>query len=440
MKKDFFDDSFEGYLKRNADQLRMRPSENVWKNIEKNRNRQRRRITIGSAVFFLTASLFSYFSLNNGSLVSLKPVAEQPTGNRTKSATRPAQNNNAEQNFIENRETLATATPVIKKSRFPKTGSPLHVASLFGETPSQTSVAGEEPTAFTTNPVDEYEPFNTQPPAPVSPEADRAAVSEEHPLSIESVVNSYKPKARKKKAEFQVFFTPTISYRKLSENKSYLRSAPQGNTPASISALYDVNNVVTHKPDLGLELGFAVKYSVAKAVKIKTGLQFNMNRYDIKVFSNQPEIATIALNTSSGGVNSLNTVTRYRNFSGAQPDWVQNTYYQISTPLGIEIKLRGDDQKHFGIATNIQPTYIIGDRAYLISTDYKNYSQVPWLIRNWNVNTSAEAFVAYSTGKLKWQVGPQIRYQLLSSFRSEYPVKENLFDFGFKVGVALNNR
>lgn len=420
----------------------MRPSEDVWKNIEKQRARRRRRIGIGSTLFLLTASLFGYFSLNNGPAVSLKPVADRPftnaPGNRPAtpandavSADRPATANNndlAAQPRARRRTTGSRATAG-------RDGSPLYVAHLAD--PAREVKAVEE-NEFTIRPVDAYEPSGQ-----VHSEAGpTAALQPDHDLapSIENVINSYKPGRRKNKAEWQLFFTPTISYRKLSENKSYLRAMPQGGNPANISALYDVNNVVTHKPDLGLELGFSLKYAVTRSVKLKTGLQFNMNRYDIKVFNNVPEIATIALNTSNGRVNSLNTVTRYRNFGGPQSDWIQNTYYQISSPVGVEVKLRGDAQKQFGIATNIQPTYIIGDRAYLISTDYKNYSQVPWLIRNWNVNTSVEAFVAYSTGSLKWQVGPQVRYQLLSSFRSEYPVKENLFDFGFKVGVALNNK
>src|SRR5688500_2039762 len=78
MKKDFFDESFEEFLKRNADQLRMRPSEDVWQNIERQRARRRRRVGIGSTLFLLTASLFGYFSLNNSPVVSLKPVADQP--------------------------------------------------------------------------------------------------------------------------------------------------------------------------------------------------------------------------------------------------------------------------------------------------------------------------------------------------------------------------
>ncbi|HEX2535584.1 MAG TPA: hypothetical protein VHK69_17700, partial [Chitinophagaceae bacterium] len=101
-------------------------------------------------------------------------------------------------------------------------------------------------------------------------------------------------------------------------------------------------------------------------------------------------------------------------------------------------KLHGDDKVQFGVATSVQPTYVLGDRAYVISSDYKHYAEVPWLIRRWNLNTNLETYVAYSTGKVQWQVGPQVRYQVLSSFVQKYPVKENLFDFGLKVGVSLH--
>jgi hypothetical protein len=99
----------------------------------------------------------------------------------------------------------------------------------------------------------------------------------------------------------------------------------------------------------------------------------------------------------------------------------------------------GNKKTSFGIAGTVQPTYILSDRAYLISTDYKNYAEVPSLIRNVNLNTSFETFINYtSRNKTKWQVGPQVRYQVLSSFQNKYPVRENLFDFGLKIGVTLN--
>jgi hypothetical protein len=81
---------------------------------------------------------------------------------------------------------------------------------------------------------------------------------------------------------------------------------------------------------------------------------------------------------------------------------------------------------------------VISNGAYLLSTDYKNYAKVPWLTRNFNLSTGFEAFVNYTRGNTQWQIGPQVRYQFMSSFENKYPVKENLFDFGVKIGVTLN--
>jgi hypothetical protein len=54
------------------------------------------------------------------------------------------------------------------------------------------------------------------------------------------------------------------------------------------------------------------------------------------------------------------------------------------------------------------------------------------------MNTSFETFVSYKSGNVRWQIGPQVRYQLRSSFDKRYPFKENLFDFGLKVGITFN--
>jgi hypothetical protein len=162
-------------------------------------------------------------------------------------------------------------------------------------------------------------------------------------------------------------------------------------------------------------------------------VQFNVNRYDVKAFSSSLSQTTIALNNGTR-IDSLNTYSTYSNVSGYNSNWLQNLSFQVSVPLVVEYLFAGSDDLQFGLTGTLQPTYVLGDRAYLITTDYKNYTQVPWLIRRWNVNTSFEAFVAYK----RLQVGPQVRYQLLSSFVSKYPVKENLFDFGLRVGISLN--
>jgi hypothetical protein len=261
-----------------------------------------------------------------------------------------------------------------------------------------------------------------------------SAKSSAYDWTIESVINSFLRARNMRRFALQFNITPTISYRKLSANKSFLARA--ANVPASFAPLYDINSAVTHKPDLGLEFGLTSKYSLSPRFRIKGGLQFNINRYSIKAFNSSFEAAKIDLRGSSG-VDSFYAMSTHRNFSGYKSDWLHNFYFEISLPVGAELTIVGDDRVQFGIAGTIQPTYVLGDRAYLLSSDYKNYAEVPWLSRRWNVNAGFETFVSYGTGKVKWQVGPQVRYQMLSSFVNQYPVKENLFDFGLKVGVSL---
>lgn len=251
-------------------------------------------------------------------------------------------------------------------------------------------------------------------------------------LSIEDLSLNYK--APKKRLTWQVFVTPTISYRRLQENKSFSGSSDLVYPFASLS---DVNNAVTHKPDMGLQLGFSARYPITKNFRALAGIQFNINRYDIKAFSNAGELAVINLD-GGGPANSVNTWTYYRSQTGYRSDWLKNYYFSVSVPIGAELQLFGNKKTNVGIAGTIQPTYIVKDRAYLISTDYKNYAEVPSLVRRVNVSTGFEAFVNYSKGNTRWQIGPQVRYQLLSSFHNAYPVKENLFDFGMKIGVTLN--
>ena len=70
----------------------------------------------------------------------------------------------------------------------------------------------------------------------------------------------------------------------------------------------------------------------------------------------------------------------------------------------------------------------------------KNYAKFPDVMRRWNISTGVGTFVAYSTGRINWQVGPHLRYQHLSSFVSALSVKEKLYAIGLKVGATLNNK
>jgi hypothetical protein len=436
-----YNNEFERFLKENADQYRLYPSAKVWNGIYTALHTRRKWFGLGIVLLLLTGSLITLLITNSSKetvITANKPSVEQKTP--VSDLRLQAPDKKISLNKIQNN--LPGIAAAKNKQNAILSSNPYRESN--NSTLSENNFYGNPTNNFeplTINITDELTDQNliSVLPREVAPGYPKhSGILNPFDWTIESVVNSYNKRTRR--LSFQFNFTPTISYRKLSDNKTFLRSAAlQSNVPNTYAALYDINSAVTHKPDMGLEFGLTTKYAFSKNFKVKAGVQFNINRYDIKAFNYPLELTTIALRGDRGaGVDSFRTVSSHRNFNGYSANWLHNFYFQISMPVGIEVNLVGDEKVQFGVAATIQPTYVLGDRAYLLSTDYKNYAEVPWLIRRWNANTAFETFVSYSTGRMKWQVGPQVRYQLLSSFVDKYPVKENLFDFGLKVGISLN--
>lgn len=462
-----FNRDFEQFLKQNADQYRMYPSEKVWKGIYHSLHGRKRWITLGFSLFALTIVSVTWIMLSSPSPSS--PSQEvQHSVNLNTTPTEVTANSNEN---IHKPQIIGPSAKSLKNTNPLLTfldDYDMEIPDMDLPVESNISMVKDEPGNSIVNEINVYvrnepqiletetkeatlpqliyitDPATDNNPDPgtfISSISDQSEVkklssTDIFPLSIESVVNSFKAKA-KKKVLLQAYVAPTISYRALSENKSFLSSTASANSFSPNPASFDVKRAVTHKPAIGLEIGATAKFPVAKNINVRSGIQFNISRYDIKAFTYNGEVATIALDDGSGG-NSVYKWTKYRNFNGYSSNWLQNYYFSVSIPVGVEVKIAGNKKTSFGVAGTIQPTYVLRDKAYLLSTDFKNYAQVPWLIRRWNANTSIETFVNYSSGKLKWQVGPQVRYQVLSSFQDKYPVKENLFDFGLKVGIMLN--
>jgi hypothetical protein len=466
MERNFDNKEFEKYIKRNADQYRMIPSEKVWKGISNNLHIRKRWYGLGLALLLLgtavavTWVMISYpVSLKQG-IGSDKNVKTSETSRAIKQdQMKPSVTigsipsfdkfNKKEDNSIADNpydDLAINSNPDLRSLLIVESINPLARSSekslrnITDETKlNSLQITGIDPEITDDNiPLDNKTSFSN----PVNILAEKKSNLNYYPLTIESAVSSYQAKKPgfKKKITWQLFFTPTVSYRKLSDNKSFKNSSFFFNNqgygyPFASSA--DVNSAVTHKPDLGLELGFSAGYPLSRSLKLTAGLQFNINRYDIRAYVYNREPATINLNGGSGN-NSVTTWTSYRNYNGYKSDWLKNFYFSVSAQVGAHVKLFGGNKTYYGVAGTIQPTYILRDRAYLISTDYKNYAEVPDLIRHFNINTSFETFISYKTHNTRWQIGPQVRYQVLSSFQSKYPVKENLFDFGVKIGISLN--
>ncbi len=446
MDRNSTNENFEHFLRQNADEYKMRPSPKVWDGISNSLTKRKRKFYFSLFALLISSSILGYTVLEF-SFERFTDIATQLS-----KPSEPARMNSL----------TGTSTPAINIKADKRSGSETKEGISFTAVvrklePGDNSI-GNLLIADRLDKIDETNSKDLRQSGVVnlltsssnfdigSPNNFLADVSStKNPLVFDKLAaipteenNKLDALPKKKAGRFSMmfYFTPTVSYRKLSENKSYIRSA--GSLSFSNAQLQDVNSAVSHKPNIGLEFGLTSKYAITKNVKLRAGVQFNINRYNIQASKHTPELAILSLNNGHSGVQTVGTMSTYRNVNGGQLDWLENFYFQLSTPIGAEVKLGGNDKVYIGAASTVQPTYVLGDKAYLLTTDYKNYAQVPWLMRRWNVNTNLETFVAYSTGKLKWQVGPQVRYQLLSSFANKYPVKENLFDFGLKVGISVN--
>lgn len=463
MERDFYTDEFEDLIKLKADQYRMYPSDKVWKGIKRSLHSNKRKYWFG---FALLLTGLSYFGIDQ---LIVSPPAKQ-IGKLTPESTSsekqqariipfnqvtPGSLNSRQPHTTFTRPGLSADLSNIRESSSSETDklsvvpnpeasiitveeeiSTPYLPYLFPDEPSakQVPLAGiERPAGKLIIPLIPSLEVNQQ-------DNHKEEDIEKINWLQEYAVYNLSP-TKPKRLNWQVSFAPTMNYRKLTGSKNTNIQSSSRNIPIALNIEGEVDKLVNHKPALGFELGSFLLYNVTHNFSLKAGLQFNYSRYQIQAYSAASERVTIALNSINGlSPSSISNYTQLRNFGGYAVQNLQNQYFQLSVPIGIEVNILGNNKLQLGIAGTVQPTYLLNRNTYLISSDYKNYTKEPSLVRRWNVNTSTETFVSYKTAGLKWQVGPQIRYQLFSSYTDKYPIKEYLIEYGVKIGVTKTIR
>ena len=235
--------------------------------------------------------------------------------------------------------------------------------------------------------------------------------------------------------DFRFYATPSISYRRLNEhNTQQTTSKTEGSTLES-NYKVDPSQAINHSPAMGFETGVGLGYKLNKKFTVTGGFQFNISQYKINAFLYKDEPTSVTLDEGNFA-STVNTVSSLRSIPGSQPLTIKNRYYQLSMPVGLDWQILNGERFSWGLAGSVQPTYTFDKQPLIITSNYKNYADGSPYVRNWNVNTNLETYVGYSTGSYRWQIGPQIRYQLLPSLADKYPNKEYLVNYGLKVGVV----
>jgi hypothetical protein len=200
---------------------------------------------------------------------------------------------------------------------------------------------------------------------------------------------------------------------------------------------------VIHKASYGFEIGTGVNYSVWAWLTLKAGLQFNYTRYNAEAFQNTHPVTT-RITMHDYETNSSYEETRatpYSNKSGLEQVNLHNETFQVSIPLGMDLRLLGNETLQWRVGATIQPTYVPAGKSYLISSDRRNYVKETSMINRWNLNAGFETFLSYKAPNgIRFDLGPQYRRQLFTTNNRQIAVEEKLYGIGLKFGVSTTLR
>ncbi len=208
---------------------------------------------------------------------------------------------------------------------------------------------------------------------------------------------------------------------------------------AALSPTVAVNqkeNKVIHNSALGFEAGVQMNYKIAKKLQFTTATHFTYSGYNIISNEVHPTFATLILKDKDGRTYSRSFITHYGDGTGNTIVSLRNYNWQASMPLGLQYEFFGNNKFQLNLSSNVEPSLVLKSDAYILSSDGRNYINEPSLLRKWNVSSNFGAFVTFSSPKYRWYIGPNVRYQWLSTYQRDYPVKEHLIDYGIRIGIS----
>jgi hypothetical protein len=228
---------------------------------------------------------------------------------------------------------------------------------------------------------------------------------------------------RNPKISWTYYISPLVSYRKYSGSEKNVNA--------------NFNSGVTHKAAPGLEAGIMMEYSLTKKLKFISGFQANYSAYTVQANNIHPIMASLLLYSRANAPYLVSSISFYGNGPGAAPVNLHNYSLQVSLPVGLEYKLAGDNEVQLNAFGSLQPSFVVANRAYILSTDKKNYITQSSLLRDWNMSSNIGTFVSFKSYKFNWQIGPELHYQLFSSYNNTYQLREHFIDYGVRVGVSI---
>ena len=217
----------------------------------------------------------------------------------------------------------------------------------------------------------------------------------------------------------------------------HLRPAQASNQFTSLPQVIRKDLAVQKSAALGFEAGVQMRYALTNKVKITSGLHFTRSGYNITSNIVHPTLSNLALkNPETGKEYTRSFVTHYGDGTGSSTVLVNNYNYQASVPVGLQFTIFNNSNLQLNLAADLEPSYVVKGDAFVLSSDGRNYISVPDLLRKWNISSNFAPHISFKANKFNWNVGPNIRYQWLSTFQNSYTHKQHLINYGIRLGIS----
>jgi Outer membrane protein beta-barrel domain len=452
-ERNIYGGEFERQLKEKSDQFKMYPSDKVWNEVYSSLHTRRRKFVIGMSfliggILFLAGSQLIFPTRNTPSkaVVSKIAIPAKPatavdlhnfsTGSFSVSQADKSADRQNVPGMLNSNNTLANTLGILPDINL---GADMRDESITVKTQSNARIKPIQPVE-TNIPEKSDEPLAM---AHLNEELSAAANPLINEVSSELVSEksaSQQSHARNDRFSWEIYIAPTLNTHYLYGLNYQTMSQAIPSAPIMVVHVSNVNGFVDNTPVMGYDVGGNILYRISKNLSLKAGLEFSFSRYYIKAYNSNPGQAAAVLSSYLGyytdsllNLNSSATVNK-------NPQHYQNRYYQLSVPIGVEMKVAGRDKLQFHIGATLQPSYLLNTDAYVLTDDYNNYTKDPRAFRRWNLIAGAEAYISYGVGKIRWELGPQLRYQIFSTYKNSYFLQENMLNYGIRIGISKSIR
>jgi Outer membrane protein beta-barrel domain len=447
-ERSLYNDEFERQLKEKADQFKMYPSDKVWNEVHSALHTRKRRFVIGmsfligSILFLAGTQLISPTHITHSKSIAAKinapakPAAEAVLPGFIASSFETAALNNSTDHHRSDGSQNTTASFIMRS------GIALEpVSNDKQESLLEKNTTRVKPIQV----VEQNISRKTEAPAAASDlnESAQTILNNPVPNSIASEMVPEKPVTQlthnhNDRFSWEIYITPTINTHYLYGINYRTMAQALPTSPIMVVHIANVNGFVDNTPVLGYNVGGNIMYRISKNISLKTGLEFSFSRYYINTYNSNQGQATATLSSYFGYVaNSLtNSSTTGSGLINKNPERYQNRYYQLSIPVGVDMKVVGKGKIQLHMGGTLQPSYLLNTDAYVLSDDFSSYTKDANAFRRWNLIAGAEAYISYGVGKIRWEIGPQVRYQIFSTYKNSYPLQENMLNYGIRIGIS----